>query len=148
MRYLVRRIAASLLVIFGAITLVFVILYWLPGDPAALMAGEDAPAAHIQQMREALGTDRPLIQQYGSYLGRLAHGDLGTSFETGEPVARRLEAQFPASLALVSFAALISMVAGVTASRRPSSAAAGSIMRSRLPCSPSRRCRASGWVSC
>src|SRR5579871_334682 len=113
MRYVLNRLAASLLVIFGAVSLVFVVLYWLPGDPAALMAGEDAPAAHVAEMRKALGTDRPLIQQYGSYLARLAHGDLGRSYETGEPVTARLKAQFPASLALVSAAALISLIAGV-----------------------------------
>ena len=113
MRYAIHRCAASLLVIFGAVTLVFAVLYWLPGDPAALMAGDDVSPAQVAEMRAKLGTDRPLVEQYAHYLARLAHGDLGTSFETGEPVIARLEAQFPPTLAMVGLAALISVVAGI-----------------------------------
>lgn len=113
MEYLARRLAASAFVIFGAVTLVFIILYWLPGDPAALIAGEDAPAEHIEQVRAQLGTDRPLIEQYAGYISHLARGDLGNSYATGEPVANRLAAQIPATLGLTLFATLIAVVVGI-----------------------------------
>lgn len=113
MEYLARRLTASAFVIFGAVTLVFIILYWLPGDPAALIAGEDAPAEHIEQVRAQLGTDRPLIEQYVGYIGHLARGDLGNSYATGEPVASRLAAQIPATLGLTLFATLIAVVVGI-----------------------------------
>ncbi len=113
MRYSLQRLAASLLVIFGTITLVFLVLFWLPGDPAAMMAGSDAPPAQIAQLRTALGTDRPLLEQYRHYLARLAHGDLGTSYETGDPVSKVLAAQLPATLQLTAFATIIALLAGV-----------------------------------
>lgn len=113
MEYLARRLAAAAFVIFGAVTLVFIILYWLPGDPAALIAGEDAPAEHIEQVRAQLGTDRPLIEQYAGYISHLARGDLGNSYATGEPVANRLAAQIPATLGLTLFATLIAVVVGI-----------------------------------
>lgn len=113
MEYLARRLAAAAFVIFGALTLVFMILYWLPGDPAALIAGEDAPAEHIEQVRAQLGTDRPLIEQYAGYISHLARGDLGNSYATGEPVANRLAAQIPATLGLTLFATLIAVVVGI-----------------------------------
>lgn len=113
MEYLARRLTASAFVIFGAVTLVFIILYWLPGDPAALIAGEDAPAEHIEQVRAQLGTDRPLIEQYAGYISHLARGDLGNSYATGEPVANRLAAQIPATLGLTLFATLIAVVVGI-----------------------------------
>jgi ABC-type dipeptide/oligopeptide/nickel transport system permease component len=113
MLYLLRRLSAAALVIFGAVTLVFMILYWLPGDPAALIAGEDAPAATVAQVRAQLGTDRPLFQQYTLYLDRLAQGDLGTSYATGEPVFSRLAAQIPATLALTIYATLVAVAIGI-----------------------------------
>jgi len=113
MPYPLRRAAAALLVIFGAITLVFLVLYWLPGDAATLVAGENATAETVADTRARLGTDRPLWVQYGSYLGGLAHGDLGISFGTNEPVAARIRAQLPATLELTGFACLVAVVAGV-----------------------------------
>lgn len=113
MPYLVQRLAAALLVIFGALTLIFAILYWLPGDPAVLVAGEDAPRETIAHIRAQLGTDRPLLSQYGSYLSGLAHGDLGTSYTTGEPVVARIAAQLPATLALTALATAFALVGGI-----------------------------------
>jgi peptide/nickel transport system permease protein len=100
-------------VIFGAVTLVFMILYWLPGDPATLLVGEDAPAETIAQVRAQLGTDRPLLEQYVSYVGHLAKGDLGTSYATGEQVVSRLAAQVPATLGLTLFATLVAVLIGI-----------------------------------
>jgi peptide/nickel transport system permease protein len=113
MAFVLRRVAGAALVIFGTITLVFAILYWLPGDPAVLVAGENATEESIARIRTLLGTERPLWEQYGDYLAGLAQGDLGTSFATQEPVTVRLWAQFPSTLALTLLASTVAIVAGV-----------------------------------
>ncbi len=111
--YVLRRLVGAVAGIFGAATLVFLILYWLPGDPAALIAGDDASPAMVANIQAKLGTNAPLWQQYITYIGHLAHGDLGTSFTTNEKVVHRLAGQLVASLQLTFCAALIAVLAGV-----------------------------------
>jgi peptide/nickel transport system permease protein len=113
MAFVVRRLAGAAFVIFGTITLVFAILYWLPGDPAVLVAGENATEESVARIRTLLGTERPLWEQYADYLSRLARGDLGTSFSTQEPVTVRLWAQFPSTIALTLLASTVAIVTGV-----------------------------------
>ncbi|PZP45172.1 MAG: peptide ABC transporter permease [Azospirillum brasilense] len=113
MRFLLRRLLGSFLVVFGTVTLVFLILHWLPGDPAVLIAGEDATEETIARIRAHLGTDRPLGVQYLAYLGGLLRGDLGISFATREPVWRRLWGQFPATLALTLMATSLALLLGI-----------------------------------
>jgi ABC-type dipeptide/oligopeptide/nickel transport system permease component len=112
-RHVVKRLLASVGVVFGAVTLIFLILNWLPGDPAVLVAGEDASAATIEQVRIQLGTDRSLGRQYRDYLVGLAHGDLGKSYATREPVFKRLAAQFPSTAALTLSASVVAISLGV-----------------------------------
>ena len=109
-----QRLLSSLGVVFGAVTLVFLILNWLPGDPAELVAGEDASAETVARVRAQLGTDRPLGEQYLSYLGHLASGDLGKSYVSREPVARRLAAQFPATATLTLLGCAVAVLVGVS----------------------------------
>ncbi len=113
MSFLLRRFAGAIVVVLGALTLVFLILFWLPGDPAVLIAGEDASADTIAQVRSRLGTDRPLWEQYAAYVGNIARGDLGTSYSTGEPVTARILAQIPATLTLTAFATLVAVSIGI-----------------------------------
>ncbi len=111
--YVLRRLVAAVAGIFAAATLVFLILYWLPGDPAALIAGDDASPQMVANIQARLGTNAPLWHQYITYIGHLLHGDLGTSFTTNEPVSHRLAGQLGASLQLTFSACLISILAGV-----------------------------------
>jgi ABC-type dipeptide/oligopeptide/nickel transport system permease component len=113
LRRIVERFLVSLGVIFGAVTLIFLVLNWLPGDSATLIAGENASAETIQHLREKLGTDRSLGEQYRSYVKGLVRGDLGTSYVTREPVLRRLSAQLPATLELTLSACSLAIVLGV-----------------------------------
>jgi len=113
MSLILRRLGGGLFAIFGAITLVFLILYWLPGDPAALIAGDDASQETIDRIRAHLGTDRPLWDQYAAYLYGLAHGDLGKSFSTNQPVLDRLLAQIPATLALTALGSAFAILTGL-----------------------------------
>ena len=85
--FLARRLALSVPVLLGVATLVFSLIHLIPGDPAQAMLGETASQADVEALRQRLGLDRPLLEQYGRFLIGLAHGDLGTSLRTGEPVA-------------------------------------------------------------
>ena len=113
LRRIVERFLVSLGVIFGAVTLIFLVLNWLPGDAATLIAGEDASPDTVHHLRVKLGTDRPLSDQYRSYLKGVVHGDLGTSYVTREPVVRRLAAQLPSTLALTFSACFVAVLLGV-----------------------------------
>ncbi|MDU9392893.1 ABC transporter permease [Pseudomonas sp. zfem002] len=111
--YMLNRLIHSLGVILGTITLVFFILFWLPGDPAEIVAGENASQETIHAIQEQLGTNRPILQQYASYLGKLLTGDLGTSFITNTPVLDRLLEQMVPTLELALLAALVALLAGI-----------------------------------
>lgn len=112
-RRIIERLLVSLAVIFGAVTLIFLILNWLPGDAATLIAGNDATPETVQQLRVKLGTDRSLASQYRSYLAGAVRGDLGTSYITREPVVKRLSAQLPATLLLTFSACAVAVILGV-----------------------------------
>ncbi|MET0791736.1 MAG: ABC transporter permease [Polyangiaceae bacterium] len=112
-RRIIERLLVSLAVIFGAVTLIFLILNWLPGDAATLIAGDDANPETVQQLRIKLGTDRSLGSQYQSYLAGVVRGDLGTSYITREPVVKRLSAQLPATLTLTFSACGVALILGV-----------------------------------
>ncbi len=113
-RRIASRVAASMAVVFGAVTLIFLVLNWLPGDPAALIAGEGASAATIAELRTQFGTDRPLVLQYRDYLAGLLHGDLGRSYATHEPVLQRLLAQFSSTVWLTLGGTAVAVLLGVS----------------------------------
>src|SRR5262245_54459617 len=77
-RYLARRLALTIPVLLGVATLVFSLIHLIPGDPAQAMLGETASPQDVADLRERLGLDRPLIEQYGVFLRGLTRGDLGT----------------------------------------------------------------------
>lgn len=112
--------------VFGVVVISFLLTRALPGDPAVYFAGAAADAASIEEVREALGLDRPLLQQFLHYVGDLARGDLGQSISTGQPVAADLAQRLPASLELTILALLLSCAVsiplGVLAATRPGSA--------------------------
>ncbi|WP_240416314.1 ABC transporter permease [Paenibacillus periandrae] len=111
--YIVRRLLVSIPVILGTLTLVFLIIHWLPGDPAVMLAGDDAAPDRIEFLRQQLGLDRPLWQQYLSYIWSSVQGDFGTSFANSQPVLNRLIAQMPATLSLAVLSTLFAAVFGV-----------------------------------
>ncbi|NHN29152.1 ABC transporter permease [Paenibacillus agricola] len=111
--YIWRRIMASIPVILGTLTLVFLIVHWLPGDPAVMLAGDDAAPDRVEFLRKQLGLDRPLWQQYLSYIWSSVQGDFGTSFANSQPVLNRLLAQMPATLSLAALSTLFAAFFGV-----------------------------------
>jgi peptide/nickel transport system permease protein len=126
-RFLVRRIGFGLIVLWVVLTIVFVMYFVAPHDPARLLAGRQATALTIADVRHRLGTDRPILQQYGSYLWRLLHGDLGYSFVNSQPVTTIIRQDLPVTASVALGGAVLWLVigvfSGVLAATRPRSLA-------------------------
>lgn len=110
---LVRRLAWSLVVLFGLSLIVFVIARMVPGDPARMALGPAASAEQVERLRVEMGLDQPLATQYGVYVSGVVRGDLGDSLLTRRPVARDLRQAFPATLELVVATIVLTMLVGV-----------------------------------
>ena len=85
----------------------------IPGDPAQIMLGQQATQEQVQQVRENMGLDKPILVQYGLFLKDAVRGDLGDSIVTGRPVVTELLVRLPATFELVAFAMLIAVLVGV-----------------------------------
>ena len=112
-RFLARRLALTIPVLLGVATLVFSLIHFIPGDPAQAMLGEAAPQADVDELRRSLGLDRPLLEQYGAFLGGLVRGDLGTSLRTGQPVATQILERMPATLELAAAAMIVAICVSI-----------------------------------
>jgi peptide/nickel transport system permease protein len=99
-RYLFQRLLLLLPTLWGALTLVFLLIHLVPGDPIEVMLGETASAADKEELRRDLGLDRPLMVQYGGFLTDLASGDLQRSLYEPSSVAELIAARLPATLEL------------------------------------------------
>lgn len=108
--FVLRRLTASLPVILGVATLVFALIHAVPGDPAEAMLGETASATDLAALRSSLGLDQPLWVQYGHYLARLAHADLGTSFRFNTPVVEEIGTRIGATAELAAAAMVVAIV--------------------------------------
>jgi ABC-type dipeptide/oligopeptide/nickel transport system permease component len=112
-RYLLRRLGFVVFVLIGITVLTFLLQRVVPGDPARLIAGTRASERAVQEVRSQLGLDRPLWDQYGSYMSALFRGDLGQSVVTRNPVSTDLGSYVPATLELVLYALVIGSVVGI-----------------------------------
>jgi peptide/nickel transport system permease protein len=114
-RFIGGRLLASIPVILGVATIVFVLMRILPGDPAKLMLYETgASAEDIDRLREELGLNDPIYVQYGNYLSGIVRGDFGQSFYTKQQVTTMLAAQLTSTVELTLASMVISTVVGVT----------------------------------
>src|SRR5512136_525162 len=116
LRFLLTRISLVIPTFLGMTLLAFALIRVVPGDPIETMAGErgiDA-ARHAALLKE-YGMDRPVLVQYGIYIGRVLHGDLGKSMITQEPVVREFAALFPATIELALCAILFALIVGIPA---------------------------------
>ncbi len=113
---LIKRLLAGVIVIWGVLTLVFIIVRVLPGDPAALMLGMEATPQQLEQLRQAMGLNRPIPVQYVLFLGDVARGDFGSSltlYTENEPALGLILERVPATLQLAFPALIFSVLAGV-----------------------------------
>jgi len=123
--YVARRIVATIPIMAIVAFLVFSLLYLAPGDPAAIIAGDQASPADVERIRIGLGLDRPFLVRFADWLWHIVNGDLGTSIITNLPVARmigqRLEPTLSLMLLTMVIALLIAIPLGVLAASRQGS---------------------------
>lgn len=113
--FALRRLFSTVLVLWGVVTLTFLAIRLLPGDPAAILISQGGGSAEdIADLREQLGLDDPLPVQYVRFLGGLMQGDLGMSLVSHRPVADAIGEQLPHTLALATSATLLSVVLGIS----------------------------------
>jgi peptide/nickel transport system permease protein len=105
-KFILRRLLLLIPILLGLTVIIFLFIRLLPGDPASAILGERATPESLQRVREALGLDRPLPEQYWEYVSGLARGDLGSSFLTNRDVVDDFLQRFPATLEL-SLAAMV-----------------------------------------
>ena len=111
--YVVRRLGATVVVMAVVAFVVFALLYFTPGDPAAILAGDAATDDDIRRICEKLGLDAPFFVRFGGWLWALLHGDLGTSIFTNLPVTRLIAQRIEPTLALTVCALLVSVAVAV-----------------------------------
>jgi len=126
LRFFFTRLSLVVPTFIGITLLVFVLIRLIPGDPIETMAGERGiDPARLTQLRKDYGFDQPVLVQYGLYLSRLAHGDLGRSIVTHEPVISEFRTLFPATIELsvcaILFALCLGLPAGIIAAVRRNS---------------------------
>lgn len=108
-----RRLLAMLPVLLTVSFLVFSLSLLIPGDPAVAMLGRDATKEQVQALRLELGLDRPLLIQYGIWLQRAAHGDLGRSLLNGRPVAEQVLSRFPITLSIAVSSLVLALLMAI-----------------------------------
>jgi peptide/nickel transport system permease protein len=117
--FILRRIVASVPVMFVVTVTIFMLLRLTPGDPASVIAGDNATAEQLARIRAQLGLDQPLHQQFFEWMWRLVHGDFGTSIISGSPVstliADRLEPTISLALATITLAVTVAVPLGALA---------------------------------
>lgn len=112
-KYICKRILMMIPVIIGVSLLVFLVLKMTPGDPARVVAGSEADEATVEQIREELGLNKPVLQQYVDYMLNLLHGDMGTSYTTNKPVAEEILARMPTTFILAFAGVFVAVLIGI-----------------------------------
>ena len=108
--FILQRLLGALLVIFGVISIVFLLIHMIPGDPVEIMLGESASTADREALRISLGLDQPVWQQFQHYLAGLLHLDMGNSIHFRRPVADLLLERLPATGLLAAVTLLITLL--------------------------------------
>jgi len=110
---MIKRFTGFCTVVFGVLLLTFLLIHLVPGDPVEVMLGDSVTVADRAQLRAELGLDQPLIQQFGTYLAKLTHGDFGRSIHTKTPIVELIKTRYPATLKLAFLSLLIGLSIGL-----------------------------------
>lgn len=113
MRWFVNRLILLIFVLWGATTIVFIIMSVVPRNPAIAMAGTTATEEQLEKFNERWGMNKPVLQRYYEFYLNLFKGDLGTSIRTGRPISTEIKLFFPATFELATFSIIISLIAGI-----------------------------------
>ncbi len=116
-RYIVRRLLAAIPVLFGLSIVLFAFIHLLPGDPVVSILGQHATPDLVKQVREELGLDKPLWEQYLDYLGRLLQGDFGKSIINNRPIVDEFFRRFPGTVELTLGALVFAVGLGIPLGR-------------------------------
>jgi peptide/nickel transport system permease protein len=111
--YILRRILSTLPVMAIVALFVFSLLYISPGDPAVMIAGDQASPADVEHIRQSLGLDRPFLVQFGSWVWHILHGDLGTSIFTSLPVTELIAQRVEPTLSLMMITLVLTLLIAV-----------------------------------
>ena len=111
--YILRRVLATLPVMAIVALFVFSLLYIAPGDPAVVIAGDQASPGDVERIRQSLGLDQPFRVQFGTWLGHILRGDLGTSIFTGLPVAAMIAQRIEPTLSLMAITLVLTILVAV-----------------------------------
>ncbi|ACB86307.1 nickel ABC transporter permease [Natranaerobius thermophilus] len=111
--YIIKRLLQAIPVLFIVTIITFSLVHIMPGDPALIMAGEDADPETVERMREAMGLHRPIHEQYLDWLSGVLQGDLGTSLRDHRPVLPSILQRLPATLHLVLASFVVSFSIGI-----------------------------------
>ena len=134
--FVTRRLVGCVVTVWVIVTLAFVMIRLVPGDPARIWLADYATPQLVAEVRQSWGLDKPLWNQYLLFNGRLLHGDLGRSFRTDQAVAPVLREQYPYTLELTALSLLLAIVvgipSGVKASLSPNSVTSLLIMTTNL----------------
>lgn len=124
-RFIIQRLMLTILVIVGVTLAVFLIIQLVPGDPARVSLGMQATEENVQARRERLGLNRPLVEQYTTWVYDAVRGDLGSSLITGQEITPQIRDRLPTTLQLAVLALLIGMIIafplGIIAAVKPGS---------------------------
>src|SRR5215475_14439078 len=110
---LTRRLLQAIPVLFGISIITFLLIYYLPADPARMYAGPSATVETVARIRHELGLDQPLWVQYFSYLGRMLHGDLGFSYRKQVEVTQLILGRIPFTAALTLGGIFVELAIGL-----------------------------------
>ncbi len=113
--YIIRRLLSLIPTLLGVSIIVFLFLRMIPGDPALALAGEHATEANVERIREQFGLNKPLHEQYLTYMGKVLRGDLGRSILSRRPIMDEIRVRFPATIELSICALTVALVVGVPA---------------------------------
>src|SRR5882724_2927063 len=111
--YAIRRILATIPVMAIVALFVFSLLYIAPGDPAAIIAGDQATPADVERIRASLGLDRPFLIRFGEWAWHVVNGDLGVSIFTSQPVTHMIAERIEPTLSLMALTLVLSVVCAV-----------------------------------
>ncbi|HEX6444655.1 MAG TPA: ABC transporter permease [Streptosporangiales bacterium] len=112
-RFLVRRVAQSLVTLFAVSVFAFGMIHLVPGDPVSIALGTNATPQAVKNLRHAWGLDRPLAVQYGDFVGHALHGDFGTSIRSEQPVMSEIGQRLGSTVALAFAATVVSVPLGL-----------------------------------
>ena len=110
LKYIAKRLAAMIPVILGVTLIVYLIMSLAPGDPARTILGEQATEEQVNELREEMGLNDPIIVQYFRYIWNLLHGDLGRSYQSRIDVSTEIFSRFPNTIKLALAASLFSVI--------------------------------------